>query len=836
MKILKFGGSSLETPERITRVVDIVHAACEAGPAAVVVSAFGGVTDALSHAADESARGRQVLDESVARRHLEAIDQLATEPERGPLREHAETTLVALNDLLHGVSLIRECSLRTRDVILSHGERLSALVVAAALRRDGVAARVLDARQVIVTDGTFGGAHVQSKETERRICDHFAGHDALQVVTGFIAATADGETTTLGRGGSDYTAALLGAALGADSIEIWTDVPGVMSADPRLVADAFSLKTLSYDELMELSHFGAKVVFPFTVHPARARGIPLVIRNTLAPEFEGTTIVDRLETGANPVRGISSIHDVALLRLEGDGMVGVPGIAGRLFGALAAQHISVILISQGSSEHSICFAVIPSAVPKARAAIHEEFALEREVGLIDDLVVEADHSVIAAVGEGMRDQPGVAGRVFDVLGSRGINVHAIAQGSSELNISFVIDRRDEATVLNAVHDAFFGSKGSEALVYLVGTGRVGAALQEQIEECGRSLDAGNGGVAIGGRCNTREMTLRDDDTTGPPPADRPPGQLRRQRSDLAAFVAHVIAHPDRRVLVDCTASETVAEHYEPLLEAGVPVVTANKKPLAGSFRRFQDLELASRRRGAPLLYETTVGAGLPVLGAIRSLRETGDRIRTVSGVFSGTIAFLLDQLRMGTRFSDALREAHERGYTEPDPREDLSGADVMRKLVILARVAGASLEPEQVVVEPMLLDSSLATTSIEEFWDRTAELDPLYRDRQHHAAHIGRVLGYVATWDGERASVGFLDLDPQDVRATLGGTDNVFVIHSERYRDGPLVIRGPGAGPTVTAAGVFSDVLQALAVTRNERAPFPAARIRHARSTKNGAR
>ena len=461
MKVLKFGGSSLATPERVNNVVEIIENAVADGQVAVVVSALGGVTDDLIESSATAADGDR-YDNAVAEirdRHHTAAKELASSGELEKIESSIDVVFDELGKVLHGASLVGECTPRTRDAVLSCGERLSAQIVAAALRRNGSAAEFCDARRLITTDRDFGNARVDMKTTAEKVNDFFADRTAIQVVTGFIAANEHGETTTLGRGGSDYTAALLGAALGADCVEIWTDVDGVMSADPRLVADAFSLPNLSYDELMELSHFGAKVVYPPTLHPARTHSIPIVIRNTFNPGFEGTRVMEQVRGNGNQVRGISSIDEVALLRLEGDGMVGIPGIAQRLFGVLASKNISIILISQASSEHSICFAVAPSSVDDAQREIDSEFELERGAGLVDPVVVETDLSVIAVVGEAMCRIPGIAGKVFSVLGQNGINVRAIAQGSSELNISLVVGRRNQASALMAIHNAFFAKPG-----------------------------------------------------------------------------------------------------------------------------------------------------------------------------------------------------------------------------------------------------------------------------------------------------------------------------------------------------------------------------------------
>ena len=485
MKILKFGGSSLATADRVRNVVEIVGSAIADGPVAVVVSAFGGVTDDLVAASEAAAAGDPYTDavREIQKRHQTAVHDLVSTEESAGIAASIDEVIEELGKVLHGASLVGECTPRTRDAVLSCGERLSAQLVAAALRQAGANAEFCDARRLIVTDREFGNARVDMEATTKVVREFFSDREATQVVTGFIAANQHGETTTLGRGGSDYTAALLGAALGADCVEIWTDVDGVMSADPRLVAEAFSLPALSYDELMELSHFGAKVVYPPTLHPARTSSIPIVIRNTFNPPFEGTRVMESVRGNGHQVRGISSVDEVALLRLEGDGMVGIPGIAQRLFGVLALRKISIILISQASSEHSICFAVDPGSVEEAQREVDSEFELERGAGLVDPVVVETGLSVIAVVGEAMCRIPGIAGKVFSVLGDNGVNVRAIAQGSSELNISLVVSRRDQASAVMAIHQAFFPktisveSVGQRIPIAILGaTGSVGQRM------------------------------------------------------------------------------------------------------------------------------------------------------------------------------------------------------------------------------------------------------------------------------------------------------------------------------------------------------------------------
>ncbi|MDY7094246.1 MAG: bifunctional aspartate kinase/homoserine dehydrogenase I [Acidobacteriota bacterium] len=841
MRVLKFGGSSVASPERVEAVVAIVRKALEAGPVTVVVSAFGGVTDTLlaaaqaaaqeatqrtsrgqaSPAADDDSdaaggwRGRW---EALAQRHRQADERSADEAEQ-TLAEDREQRLEELHDLLHGISLVGEVSPRTLDSVLSYGERLSAPTVAAALRRAGVDAEACDSRPLIVTDGTFGNAQVDLESTYQRLREHFSNTGPrvgrVQVMTGFIAATAAGETTTLGRGGSDYTASLMGAALDADAVELWTDVDGVMSADPRLVPGARPIRRLSYEELMELSHFGAKVVYPPSVHPTRSAGIPLWIRNTFHPEAPGTRVDDTLgrqsegsEASRPPVRGITSIQRFALLRLEGDGMVGVPGIAMRLFAALARERINVILITQASSEHSICIGISPESIPSAVRCLAEEFALERRAGLVDELVVEDNLAVVAAVGTGMRDRPGIASSVFGVLAERDINVRAIAQGSSELNISVVVSSRDEARAVRALHSRFFQPL-RRVDVHLAGVGRVGAALLTQLARSSQEIARRRGlELRLVAVANSRGVL---GDPAGLDPATAAE-ELARQTAageelrPLAEHLEDLARRPRPAVFLDCTADPTLGALYRPLLEAGVSVVTANKHPFAGP--------LDQRPPAGPLYHEATVGAGLPVIGPLRDLADSGDGLQAVEGVLSGTVGFVLSRLHDGAPFSQALREAYDQGLTEPDPREDLEGGDVGRKLLILARLGGFDLEPEEVVVEPLLpADGPWSQLTLEQLWERLPELDPVFAQRLEEAGDSRLV--YLARFDGERATVGLEALPPQHPAASLRGTENLVVLKTGLYDREPLIVRGPGAGPAVTAGGVFADLLRAAAEWRS---------------------
>lgn len=819
--VMKFGGTSIGSAERVNGVAALVAARRQESSVYVVVSAMGGVTNDLLRAAqlaatadDESA----ALVTAICERHRVALRELSGPDEVTQVISRVDAMCADLASLVHGVSLVRDASPRVLDAVVAYGELLSVQVVAAALRARGINAIAVDAREFVVSDDTFGRAIVDRRVTYERTRQRLLDERAVPVVTGFIAVTEDGSTTTLGRGGSDYTATLIGAALAVDEIEIWTDVDGVMSADPRLVPQAFSLPSLSYTELMELSHFGARVIYPPSVTPARDARIPLVIRNTLNPSFPGTRVVaspERAEEhGSSPrvaVRGISSINNVALCRLEGAGMLGVTGIAGRLFGALARDGISVILISQASSEHSICFALEPAAMVRARRRVDAEFEFERRAGAIDPLIAEEDYSVIAAVGETMRETPGIAGQLFDVLGRNGISVRAIAQGSSELNISLVVARADEERALRLIHDAFFLPRIRTAQVFIAGTGRVGAALLDQLASESAKLGERVGvRLLIGGIARSKFAVIEQDGIA----LSRWRDQVESATESAADLVAAALSSPNaHRIFVDCTANPDVAAAYEPLLRNGVAIVSANKIALSGSMESYQRLRTAARA-GNGMYTETTVGAGLPVLRPIADLIATGDAVARIEGVLSGTLSFLFGRVMAGTRFSDAVREAHDLGFTEPDPREDLSGRDVARKLLILGREAGFQIESDAVSVASVLPGKHWPQLSMSQFWQELPAIDAHFDTLRQQAVTSGGTLCYLGSITGSGARVELRSIEGSHPCAALSPGDNLIAVTSERYDERPLIIRGPGAGPAVTAAGVFADILRAAIESR----------------------
>ena len=817
---MKFGGSSLATADRIAVAADLVasqHAATgeAAGLPVVVVSALGGVTDtllALARAAADEAPDTDARDALAERHDAAAAGLFGADAEA---LADLDALHVRLGDLLRGMAALGEASPRATDRALTYGERASAVLMAAALRARGVRAEALDAADLIETDSAFGAAQVDEPETFRRLREAAAARPgAVLVIPGFTGADAHGRPTTLGRGGSDLTASLVGAALSAARVEIWTDVDGVLTADPRLVEDAFPIPHMTYAEAAEMAHFGAKVLFPPTMRPAMEAGVPLHVRNTFRPDAPGT-VVSHAGAGADadhPVRGLTSVPSIALLTLSGGGLVGTPGVAARLFGALGSAGISVILITQASSENSIGVAVGPGQAEAARAAVTEAFAAEIVRGSVAPVQVEADLSVIAVVGEGMPSRPGIAGRVFSALGHNGVNVRAVAQGSSERNISVVVSRADEAKALAVVHGGLFLSDAARLHLFVIGTGLVGAALLDQIAAQAAALRESRGlEIRVAGVANSRTMAFSP---RGLDLADWRTARDAGQPASAEAFVDRVIAlNLANAVVVDATAGPDVPALYDRLLAASVSVSTPNKVALSGPQADYDRLKALAARRGVQLRYETNVGAGLPVVSTLGDLVSSGDRIRRIEGVLSGSLSFIFGTFcapGATVRFSHVVREAQRLGYTEPDPRDDLSGLDVRRKLLILARDAGLRLEPEAATVRPFLPAACTDAGTVDAFYAELEAHDAHFDALRAEAASQGRALRALAVVDAEAsaASVRVEAVGPDHPAFALDPGDNLVTFRTDRYPDRPLVVRGPGAGAEVTAAGVFAELVQ----------------------------
>ncbi|MDR1863554.1 MAG: bifunctional aspartate kinase/homoserine dehydrogenase I, partial [Treponema sp.] len=745
MLVLKFGGTSVGSPEAVEKLIAILKDGEHRGRTrAVVVSAFSGATDTLIQMGRKAAEGDpayQAAAEALKKRHQDMAAAFLTGPALESALGDTEQTVSELLELLKGIAVLRELSLRTQDLIMSFGERLAAPLIAAIFNGAGIPSSSLDARLLVKTDNRFGKARLLRDESYGRIRSFFSAlppeNAPLPVVTGFIASAMDGAATTLGRGGSDLTAAVFAAALGAGELEIWTDVDGILTADPKFVKDSLRIESISYEEAMELSHFGAKVIYPPTIRPAWEKGIPIRVLNTFNPRGQGTRIVKDPDPGPFLIRGISSMNDIALVRVQGPGMVGVTGSSSRLFGALGRRGVNIILITQSSSEYSICFAILPSDMAAAEAAVKEEFAVEIAAALIDLPVIETDLSIIAVVGSKMKKTSGICGKVFHSLGRNGINVAAIAQGSSEINISAIIARQDEAKALNAIHEAFFLSGVRSVNLFLLGIGLIGETLVEQFavhrEILARQFQIR---INLAAAADSQKMIFRPeglDPKTVKGLLKNPAGGIKSrgiedrgedrgiEDFDLDLFIRKMKScNMPNTCFCDCTASDEVAGRYADILKAAIPIVTPNKRANAGSLEYYKAITGFSRDRGIPYLYETTVCAGLPVISTLRDLFLSGDRVRRIEAVLSGTLSYIFNNFDGTKTFSALVREAKAKGYTEPDPRDDLNAMDAARKALILARECGILLEFSSVVVEPILPPGCFDASDVDAFF---AELE-----------------------------------------------------------------------------------------------------------------
>ena len=813
MKVLKFGGTSIQDGERIRNVLGIIRGTMRDTPVTVVVSALRKVTDLLLDAAVKAGEGdagySKKFDE-IETLHKDLVDDLIDERRKKEVEKFLQEELAELSDVLHGVCLLRELSDKSRALIMSFGERCSAWIISCFLRQEGVEASYVDARNMIVTDSNHCDARVDMKASVRRIKARLKKGSGVPVVTGYIGAAPDGTATTLGRGGSDYTATIVGSAIGAAEIQIWTDVDGFFSADPKRVRDAYALPFISYGEALELSHSGARILHPYSVHPAMKAGIPIRIRNSFNPDAEGTRIgvlEDKGGGGGRPVTGLSSINNVVLLNLSGSGMVGVPGIASRLFSCLARHMINIIFISQASSEQSISLVIDYSRADKARKILEKEFAREIAARQIESLTLKKRIAIIAVVGNNMSGHPGVSAHLFETLGKNGINVIAVAQGSNEMNISFVVESRDEDKALNCVHESFFLSRRT-VHVFIAGTGTIAKSLIGQLRDHSlilrKEMDLD---VVVSGMANTRMMAVRNDGIglIDWEKALKP----RNDGKTVGDYIERIRSmNLHNTIFVDCTASAEVAESYPDLLASNISVVTANKLGMAGSWELYETIRNAQRSSNARFLYETNVGAGLPIINTLNDLRNSGDKIIKIEGVLSGTLSYIFNEMRKGGKFSEIVRKAKEAGYTEPDPREDLSGADFARKFLILGRELGYRLDYEDIECESLVPEHLREEMSVEAFMKKLGSADAGYDEKIRKAAENDMTIAYAGEICDGKARISVKMLPVTNPVAGLNGTENMVVFTTDRYLDTPLVVKGPGAGGEVTAGGVFADILR----------------------------
>lgn len=802
MKVLKFGGTSVGSAANIKSVKNIVFS--QKDNMVVVVSALGGITDKILNAARLAAIGTELYHQE-----LEIIRQRHAEVISGLFDDMAEVTLSVnqilkeLEQVLTGVALISELTPKTLDRLLGMGERMSSIIVS---RYFGT--ELKDSASFIVTDSNFGKATVDFQETNNRIKETFSDMAGVAVSPGFIARNKAGEYTTLGRGGSDYTAAIIAAALDANSLEIWTDVDGFMTADPKVIRKAYTIPVLSYTEAMELSNFGAKVIYPPTILPVYKKGIPVHIKNTMRPEAAGTLITRSSENGKEkPVKGISSISKIALLTVQGIGMVGVAGIAMRLFTALARDKINVILISQASSENTISIAIEEHAATHAEEAIKTEFEREIAHEQINKVMVETGLSIVAVVGENMKQTTGVAGKLFTTIGRNGINVAAIAQGASEYNISWVVRNDDLRKTLNVVHESFFLSDNVELNVFLVGTGLVGSNLLKQVAgQQEKLLNENHLKLKITGLANSRKMIFDRDGIDVPVCWEILTGS--EKVSSVNGFIDQMISmNMYNSVFVDCTASDEIALHYHRILDSNISIVTANKVAASSDYNNYTLLKKTAKRKGVKFLFETNVGAGLPIINTLNDLVNSGDKVLKIEAVLSGTLNFIFNTISKDIPMSRAIRMAHEAGYSEPDPRIDLSGMDVVRKLLILARESGYRIDKDDVKINSFI-PSEYFAGSIDDFWGKAPELDHVFELRRAGLEQKGQKWRFVASFEEGNAQVGLQEIDRNHPFYNLEGSNNLIIYRTERYNEFPMLIKGYGAGAAVTAAGVFADIIK----------------------------
>ncbi|TDY05757.1 bifunctional aspartate kinase/homoserine dehydrogenase I [Meridianimaribacter flavus] len=809
MHVLKFGGTSVGSVENITKVIQILEDYKKSQPVICVVSAVGGITDKLLKAGHLA----QTKDESYLSEyktikdiHLNILSRLIPNVDKA-VSDKLNTKLDNLKSLLDGIYLINELSPKTSDKLVSFGELLSSYIITETMKSRGIDVVRKNTQELIITNDNFTKAEVNYQITYKNIQEYFSSTtQGVTILPGFVSKSQQGEITTLGRGGSDFTAALVASALEADTLEIWTDVSGMYTANPKLVKQAYPIKKLSYQEAMELSHFGAKVLYPPTVQPVLDKNIPIVIKNTMEPDADGTYIAHE-QTNNLTVRGISNINDISLLTLEGSGMVGIPGFSKRLFEVLANHKINVVFITQASSEHSICFGVNKADANQAKEKINQAFEYEITQHKINPIVIETDLSIVALIGDNMKSHQGISGKMFSTLGKNNINVRAIAQGASEKNISAVISEHDVKKALNTLHEVFFEVKTKQLNVFITGVGNVGERLVEQIKQQKKYLkDNLKINLRVIGLSNSRQMVFDED---GISLKNWKAVLNTGETASLEGFFKTAKALNLRNsIFVDVTANKDVANLYANYLKESIAVVACNKIACSDTFDKYNQLKYLSRKYNAPFLFETNVGAGLPVIDTLNNLIASGDKVTSIQAVLSGSLNFVFNNFNDTTKFHDVVKQAQAEGYTEPDPRIDLSGVDVARKILILARESRTVMELEDITNDSFLTKANLESDSVDDFYKTLIDDEAHFQKLFAQANEKGSKLKYVAEFNEGKAKVGLKEIPQGHPFYNLEGKDNIVMFYTQRYKEQPMIIKGAGAGADVTASGLFADIIR----------------------------